>query len=71
MVFVRLAAKARAPKLGEYPRRDTAAKTRSRVFSTTLSGEFRHLETVAVETFASLATSSKVGTGRFFTFRSK
>jgi hypothetical protein len=61
IVFVRREAKARAPKFGEYPSVLTASITRRRVSSITRSGEFRHLDTVAVETPANRATSSNVG----------
>jgi hypothetical protein len=63
MVFVRLAAKARAPKFGEYPNSCTAVITLSRVDCPTLSGEFKHLDTVAVDTPANSATSASVGNG--------
>lgn len=61
MVKVRFAAITRAPKFGVYPKSSTARMTRARVAATTCSGEFKHLETVAVDTLAALATSSNVG----------
>ena len=71
IVFVRFAANARAPKFGEYPIFCTTSNTRSLVPSTTRSGVLRHRDTVAVETFASSATSSNVGTDFFLTAFSK
>lgn len=64
MVLVRLAAIARAPKFGEYPRASIAASTLSFVRGETRSGKFRQRETVAVETPAVVATSCSVGMAR-------
>ena len=65
IVSVLLAAITLAPKLGVYRKVSTAFKTFSRVDLTTRSGEFKHRETVAVETPAVFATSSSVGVDRF------
>jgi hypothetical protein len=66
IVKERFAAITRAAKFGVYPKVVTADITRSRVAVTTRSGSLRHLDTVAVETPAFLATSSKVGADRSF-----
>jgi hypothetical protein len=49
-----------------YPNASTTCKTLSRVVSTTLSGVLKHLETVAVDTSAILATSCSEGAELLF-----